>query len=164
MAAGALWNSGLFAWTAARLLAEVELAHARGGPRAPRARRAATSTRFFREVTPISIDVGLLERSRRGRGGAGATSPGTTSAPGRRWPGCGPRTPGATCVVGDGGRCTRAQDCVVWSDGDPIVLYGVQELVVVQANGRILVMPAERAASMKQLLDALPPAVRDTRP
>jgi hypothetical protein len=58
----------------------------------------------------------------------------------------------------------ESQDCVVWSDRDPIVLFGVQELVVVQANGRILVMPADRAASMKQLLDALPPAVRDIAP
>jgi mannose-1-phosphate guanylyltransferase len=57
----------------------------------------------------------------------------------------------------------ESEDCVVWSDRDPIILFGVQELVVVQANGRILVMPAERAASMKELLDALPPAVRDTR-
>ena len=60
--------------------------------------------------------------------------------------------------------CTRARTASSGRDRDPIVLYGVQELVVVQANGRILVMPAERAASMKQLLDALPPAVRDTRP
>jgi hypothetical protein len=52
----------------------------------------------------------------------------------------------------------------VWSNGDPIVLYGVHELVVVHANGRILVMPADRAASMKQLLDALPAAMRDTGP
>ena len=42
-----------------------------------------------------------------------------------------------------------------------MVLSGVQDLIVVQANGRILVMPTERAASMKQLLDALAP--RDSR-
>jgi len=34
----------------------------------------------------------------------------------------------------------------------------------VHANRRILVMSADRAASMKQLLDALPPAIRDTGP
>jgi hypothetical protein len=37
----------------------------------------------------------------------------------------------------------------------------VQDLIVVQANGRILVMPADQAASMKNLLDALPPNIRD---
>ena len=38
---------------------------------------------------------------------------------------------------------------------------GVKDLIVVQANGRILVMPTERAAAMKELLDALPPEIRD---
>jgi hypothetical protein len=38
----------------------------------------------------------------------------------------------------------------------------VQDLIVVQANGRILVMPADQAASIKNLLDALPPEIRDT--
>jgi hypothetical protein len=55
----------------------------------------------------------------------------------------------------------ESEDCIVWADRDTVVLSGVQDLIVVQANGRILVMPTERAASMKQLLDALPPDVRD---
>jgi hypothetical protein len=54
-----------------------------------------------------------------------------------------------------------SHDCIVWSTGEPIVLSGVQDLIVVHANGRILVMPTERAAAMKQLLDALPPHIRD---
>ena len=51
----------------------------------------------------------------------------------RRWS-------GAAC-------CRTSQDCIVWSERDPVVLCGVQDLVVVQANGRILVMPTERAAA-----------------
>jgi hypothetical protein len=43
------------------------------------------------------------------------------------------------------------------------VLSGVQDLVVVHANGRILVMLASRAAGMKQILDALPPEIRDIK-
>ena len=58
----------------------------------------------------------------------------------------------------------EAHDCIVWSERDTVVLYGVQDLVVVQANGRILIMPTERAASMKQLLDSLPAEVRDIAP
>jgi hypothetical protein len=54
-------------------------------------------------------------------------------------------------------------DCIVWAERDTVVLSGVHDLIVVQANGRILVMPSERAASMKQLLDALPPDIRDVR-
>jgi len=54
-----------------------------------------------------------------------------------------------------------AKDCIVWSERDPIVLHDVQDLVVVQANGRILVTRRERAADLKRLLDAMPADLRD---
>jgi mannose-1-phosphate guanylyltransferase len=161
MAAGALWNSGLFAWTAARLLAEVE-AHTPEVSGALPALAAGDVARFFEEVVPVSIDVGLLERS-----GSVAVVPGDFA-----WDDVGTwqaltrvraKDPQGNVVVGKA-VLHDSQDCVVWSDGDPIVLFGVQELVVVHANGRILVLPADRAASMKQLLDALPPSIRDTGP
>jgi mannose-1-phosphate guanylyltransferase len=161
MAAGALWNSGLFAWTAERLLAEVA-AHTPEVAGAIPALEAGDVGRFFREIEPVSIDVGLLERSH-----AVALMPGDFA-----WDDVGtwqalarvrPKDPAGNVVVGQA-VLHESHDCVVWSDRDPIVLFGVQELVVVQANGRILVMPADRAASMKQLLDALPPAIRDVRP
>jgi mannose-1-phosphate guanylyltransferase len=161
MAAGALWNSGLFAWTATRLLAEVN-AHTPEVARVIPALAAGDVQRYFREVEPISIDVGLLERSRAVavvRGDFAWDDVGTWQALAR----VRPRDAGGNVVVGEA-VLHESQDCVVWSDRDPIVLFGVQELVVVQANGRILVMPSDRAASMKQLLDALPPAVRDIAP
>jgi mannose-1-phosphate guanylyltransferase len=161
MAAGALWNSGLFAWTAARLLAEVE-AHTPEVAGAVPALAAGSVARYFEEVVPISIDVGLLERSGAVavvRGDFAWDDVGTWQALAR----VRPKDPQGNVVVGRA-LLHESQDCVVWSDGDPVVLYGVQEMVVVHANGRILVMPAERAASMKQLLDALPPAIRDTGP
>lgn len=161
MAAGALWNSGLFAWTATRLLAEVR-AHTPEVARMIPALDDGDVERFFREVEPISIDVGLLERSRAVavvRGDFAWDDVGTWQALAR----VRPRDASGNVVVGEA-VLHESQDCVVWSDRDPIVLFGVQELVVVQANGRILVMPSDRAASMKQLLDALPPAVRDIAP
>ncbi|MEO6057873.1 MAG: sugar phosphate nucleotidyltransferase [Gemmatimonadales bacterium] len=159
MAAGALWNSGLFAWRAERLLAEV----ARHTPEVATALpmlEAGDVPGFFRAVTPISIDVGLLERS-----GAVAVVTGAFA-----WDDVGtwqalarvrPKDPSGNVLVGPG-FVQDSHDCIVWSDRDPIVLCGVQDLVVVQANGRILVMPTERAAAMKQLLDALPPEIRGT--
>jgi mannose-1-phosphate guanylyltransferase len=159
MVSGALWNSGLFAWTASRLLAEVE-AHTPEVSGALAALAGRGVERFFGEVTPVSIDVGLLERSH-----AVAVVPGDFA-----WDDVGtwqalarvrPKDPQGNVVVGRA-ELRESQDCVVWSDGDPIVLYGVEEMVVVHANGRILVMPASRAASMKQLLDSLSPAIRDT--
>jgi hypothetical protein len=49
----------------------------------------------------------------------------------------------------------------VWSERIPIVLSGVSDLVVVEANGRILVMARDQAANLKQTLEALPPDVRE---
>jgi mannose-1-phosphate guanylyltransferase len=158
MAAGALWNSGLFAWTAARLLAEAERHTPEVAAALPALEQADVSG-FFRAVTPISIDVGLLERSAAVAVVSGAFAwddVGTWQALAR----VRPKDPNGNVVVGPA-VVLDSSDCIVWSDGAPIVLSGVQDLVVVHANGRILVMPAERAADMKQLLDALPPAVRN---
>ena len=111
-------------------------------------------------MTPISIDVGLLERSSAVAVVTGRVRLGRRRHLAGARPGCGRRTRAATCVVGRA-VLHESHDCIVWADGDPVVLCGVQDLVVVQANGRILVMPTERAAAMKQLLDALPPEIRD---
>jgi mannose-1-phosphate guanylyltransferase len=158
MAAGALWNSGLFAWSARRLLEEIERHTPELAAALPRL-RANDVAGFFRAVTPISIDVGVLERS-----GAVAVVTGDFA-----WDDVGtwqalsrvrPKDPDGNVVVGRA-FLHESKDCIVWSAGDPIVLSGVQDLVVVHANGRILVMPAERASAMKHLLDALPPQIRD---
>jgi mannose-1-phosphate guanylyltransferase len=159
MAAGALWNSGLFAWTADRLLAEVESHTPEVAPHLG-ALRAGDIARFFREVTPISIDVGLLERSPSVAVVSGAFAwddIGTWQALTR----VRPKDPNGNVLVGRA-FAHNCRDCIVWTDQDPVVLSGVQDLVVVQANGRILIMPTEQAAAMKQLLDALPPDIRDT--
>jgi mannose-1-phosphate guanylyltransferase len=158
MAAGALWNSGLFAWTAHRLLAEVEAHTPEVAPHLP-ALRAGDIDRFFREVTPISIDVGLLERSSAVAVVSGAFAwddIGTWQALTR----VRPKDTNGNVVVGNA-FLHGAEDCIVWSERDTVVVSGVKDLIVVQANGRILVMPTEQAASIKQLLDALPPDVRD---
>ena len=159
MAAGALWNSGLFAWTAERLLQEAEAHTPEVAPYLP-VLRSGDVEGFFREVTPISIDVGLLERS-----AAVAVVSGSFA-----WDDIGTwqaltrvraKDPHGNVLVGRG-FLHNTEDCVVWAERDTVVLSGVQDLIVVQANGRILVMPAEHAAAIKQLLDALPPEIRET--
>jgi len=158
MAAGALWNSGLFAWTARRLLEEVTRHTPEVANALPRL-EGDDVPGFFRQVTPISIDVGLLERSEAVAVVSGAFAwddVGTWQALAR----VRPKDPSGNVLVG-AGVLQASQDCIVWSERDPVVLCGVKDLIVVQANGRILVMPTERAADMKQLLDALPAEVRD---
>lgn len=158
MAAGALWNTGLFAWTAERLLAEVER-HTPEAAGALPALRQGDVAEFFRRVTPISIDVGVLERSQAVAvvsGNFAWDDVGTWQALAR----VRPKDPSGNVLVGPG-FLHDAQDCIVWTERDTVVLSGVQDLVVVQAHGRILVMPTERAADMKKLLDALPSEIRD---
>jgi len=158
MAAGALWNSGLFAWTAARLLQEVAAHTPELAPHLA-ALEHGDAEAFFQSVTPVSIDVGVLERSSAVAVVSGAFAwddVGTWQALAR----VRPKDPHGNVVVGPA-VLHDSKDCVVWAERDTVVLHGVQDLVVVQANGRILVMPAGRAAGMKQLLEALPPAVRD---
>jgi mannose-1-phosphate guanylyltransferase len=158
MAAGALWNSGLFAWTADRLLKETESHTPEVAPHLPLL-RAGQVERFFGEVTPISIDVGLLERSSSVavvRGAFAWDDVGTWQALAR----VRPKDPAGNVVVGKA-FLRDSSDCVVWAGTDIVVLNGVRDLIVVQANGRILVMPSERAGAMKQLLDALPSEIRD---
>lgn len=155
---GALWNSGLFAWTAPSLLEEVR-AHA------PELRDALPLLErrdvpgFFRSVTPVAIDVAVFERSPRV-----VTIPGQfpwddigtyeALARVRGTDDHGNVAVGAVHLVG-------SANCIAWSEGPPIVLSGVRDLVAVYANGRILIIDRSRTATLKQTLEALPPEVRD---
>jgi len=42
-----------------------------------------------------------------------------------------------------------------------VVVDGVRDLVVVRAHGRVLVTTRERAAQLKDVLERVPPWVRD---
>jgi mannose-1-phosphate guanylyltransferase len=158
LASGALWNSGLFAWTAEVLLEEVRR-HTREIAPHLHLLEAGNVPGFFQSVTAVSIDVGLLERS-----SVVAVVPGRFT-----WDDIGTwdalsrvrkRDAGGNVAVGPV-QLMDAHDCVVWSSGDPIVASGVKDLVIVHANGRILVIPREQAADLKTVLDRLPPDVRD---
>ena len=158
MADGALWNSGLFAWRADLLLEQIRRHTPEIAPHLGCLDRGDV-TGFFQRLTPVSIDVGLLERS-----------PDVAVVPGRfTWDDIGtwdalprvrPRDDKGNVAVGPV-HFHDTQDCVAWSDAEPIVLAGVRDLVVVRANGRILVMPRALAADLKTVLDRLPPDVRN---
>jgi len=158
MAAGALWNSGLFAWTGATLLREIGLRTPEIAPHLDFLRQDDVAG-FFRAVTPVSIDVGLLERSNAVAVVTGAFAwddVGTWDALTR----VRPKDTAGNVIVGPA-VAHESADCLVWAEDDVVVLHGVKDLIVVQANGRVLVMPRERASDLKRLLDALPSDVRD---
>jgi mannose-1-phosphate guanylyltransferase len=158
MADGALWNSGLFAWTAADLRREVERHTIEIAPALVHL-DAGEVAAFFRDVRDVSIDVGLFERSAEVAVVAGDfpwDDIGTWEALARVRPRDrqGNVVHGAVTLV-------DCSDCIVWNDGPPMVLSGVRDLVVVHANRRTLVLDRPRAPNLKTTLDALPPDVRE---
>jgi len=47
--------------------------------------------------------------------------------------------------------------CIVYSDAGLIATFGVSNLAVVQAAGKVLVCPKDRASDLKRLVSALGP-------
>lgn len=154
---GALWNSGLFAWTAARFFAETDDVASEIAPYVARLDRDDISG-FFANVGSIAVDVSHFERSRR-----------VAVVPGRfPWDDVGTWSALArvrrhdvagNVVVGEGW-VHGARDCVVWAEDGAVVVDGVEELVVVRANGVTLVTTKERASRLKELLETLPKRLR----
>ena len=157
VSAGALWNSGLFAWTARRFFAETE-AHAPELARHLPLLRQGDIAGFFSAVTPIAVDLSHFERSRRVVVVAGRfpwDDVGTWAALARV------RRPDAAGNVVVGEAFVRdSADTVAWSEDGPVVVDGVRGLVVVRAGGRVLVTTRERAGRLKELLETLPERVR----
>jgi len=154
---GYLWNSGIFVWRVGDFLDDVR----RLTPEvAPALHAYAHDIRgFFGAVTPISVDVGVLERSDRVvvlPGDFGWDDVGTWGALRRVRP---------TDDVGNAvqGRvyAVESRDNVVHAPGTSVVMYGVSGLVVVVENGLVLVTTVDRSTDLKTLMDALPRGVRE---
>lgn len=151
---GALWNTGMFAWTAARFRAET-LAHTPELAAALAPLDRGDVEGFFADVRPVSIDVGLYERTTRGAvvmGDFGWDDVGSWAA----LPRVREADAAGNVVVGHA-FAREASGCVVWSDDGAVVVDGLRDVVVVQSHGVTLVTTTARAADLKQLLDTLPP-------
>ena len=160
VAEGYLWNSGIFAWRAQDLLDEVRAVT----PELQGALAAIPSgaDAFFGAVsTGVSIDVGVLERSRRVvvlPGDFGWDDVGTWSALQRV------RAHDAEGNASHGRVVVKeARDNVVHAEGSAVVLYGVEGLVVVVRDGVTLVTTVDKATDLKSLVDGLPPDLRELR-
>ena len=155
---GYLWNSGLFIWKASALLDEVRAHTPELASLLPLLDRGDVRG-FFDAAPSLSIDEGVLERS-----GRVAVVRSTF-----RWDDIGAwdavaRTlaPDARGNVAHGdAHAVDSDGCIAWSDDRPIVMFGARDLVVVNTRDLTLVMPRERAADLKKLLEKLPPELRD---
>jgi mannose-1-phosphate guanylyltransferase len=153
---GYLWNSGMFVWTVGDFLAQVRQ-HARELKKALSLDPDADAGTFFASIEkPVSVDTSVLERSKN-----------VTVLPGRfGWDDVG--TWAALGRVGakdEFGNVTNGSvhllDCsenVVRVDEGRVVMYGVDNLVVVVHDGLTLVTTTEKAADLKRLIESLPSA------
>jgi mannose-1-phosphate guanylyltransferase len=148
---GALWNTGLFAWGVARFLGEAG-AYARELKAGWPALAAGDVPGFFAAVRPTAVDVAVLERTKRLAVVTG----------GFRWDDIGSwdallrvrRTDARGNVVV--GNVTVGEDVrrsVIWSESEHVAVTGIEDMVVVRANGHTLVMPTGRADQLKGLVE-----------
>jgi mannose-1-phosphate guanylyltransferase len=161
VAQGFLWNSGIFVWQAGVFLEELARHCPEVGPAL--AAHPDDADAFFAAVKkPIAVDVGVLERSDRVfvvPGDFGWDDVGTWAALHRvrSLDAHGNAAVGPTHLV-------DARGNVVHCERGTVVLYGVDDLVVVTRPGLTLVTTREQSADLKTLLDALPASVRELRP
>jgi mannose-1-phosphate guanylyltransferase len=155
---GYLWNSGIFVWTADRFLQEIQehapeigsLLHLLDG---------GDVDGFFNRAPTCSVDVAVLERSDR-VGTIVATfewdDVGSWEALSRS------RTPDAdgNVIVGTGAVVDGTGN-LIYAEGAPIVIDGLDGLVVVRTAAATLVTTRERAPHLKTTLEKLPLAIRE---
>jgi mannose-1-phosphate guanylyltransferase len=158
---GYLWNSGIFAWRAQDFLDEAaartpELAAALGAA-------GGGADAFFAAVrSPVSVDVGILERSDRVivlPGDFGWDDVGTWGALRRLRRG----DAHGNAVHGDV-HLHDARGNVVHAEAGAVVLFGVRDLVVVVREGVTMVTTVERSDDLKTLVEALPASLREGTP
>jgi mannose-1-phosphate guanylyltransferase len=150
---GALWNTGLFAWGVARFLGEAG-AYARELKAGWSALAGGDIPGFFGAVRPAAVDVAVLERTKRLAVVTG----------GFRWDDIGSwdallrirRTDArGNVVVGNVTLGDDVKKSVIWSESEHLAVTGVENMVVVRANGHTLVMPTGRADELKRLVQRL---------
>ena len=150
---GALWNSGLFAWSAARFLGEAG-AYATELARGWAALSSGDAERFFAAVTPVAVDVAVLERTQRL-----AVVTGTFA-----WDDIGSwdallrirrRDARGNVTVGNVTLGDDVKNSIIWAENEDIAVTGVEDMVVVRANGHTLVMPTGQPQNLKALVQNL---------
>jgi mannose-1-phosphate guanylyltransferase len=158
---GYLWNSGIFVWPAQLFLDELKQTAPQIGELLPLLDEGKIEE-FFARVPTLSVDEGVLEKSARV-----AVLPtrfdwddvGAWDAVGRT------RHADSAGNVSVGNvSLVDAKDCIAWGEDGAVVLFGVDNLVVVRANGVTLVAARERTPELKSLLKHLPRSLRDLSP
>jgi mannose-1-phosphate guanylyltransferase len=155
---GFLWNSGVFVMPAQLFLAELKQTAPQVGSLLPLLDEGRT-TEFFAQSPTISVDEAVFEKSARV-----AVVPtrfewddvGAWDAVGRTR-----HTDNAGNVTVGRASLVDSSECIAWAEDGAIVLFGVENLVVVRTGGVTLVAARERTPELKSLLKQLPRNLRD---
>ena len=154
---GALWNAGIFVWRT-RVILDALAQHCVEIGSSMSHIETRNHERYISGVRSISIERGLLERC----SGNLVVMPGEFV--GRRGHLVSPATRANSMTPATAFRersfFMDASGNVVHAEGAPVVLYGVDGLLVVTLAGLTFVTTIERAADLKPLLDALPADLR----
>ncbi len=159
------WNSGMFLWEIGRLLRlfrnhmpELHTALDRLRTLIGKPGTQAELLEAFSSLPRISIDYGIMEKAS-----------GLRLVPAEfawddigNWRALERSLPAdANNNIGIGPSCfLQTAGCITYSDAGAIAVFGLSDLVVVQARGRVLVCHKEKAADLKQLLAVLDSASR----
>jgi mannose-1-phosphate guanylyltransferase len=161
LAAGTyFWNSGMFLWRNRTLLdlmrehmPELDAGLCRLRPLIGRKESEGDIAEIFSELPRISIDFGIMEKISGLRlvpARFGWDDIGTWAALQR-----------ALSADDDGNICRgphatlETKNCVLYAQSGTIAAFGVTDLIVVEAYGKVLVCPKNRASDLKKLVKKL---------
>ncbi len=155
---GYLWNSGIFIFPVARFLNELRIHAPEIGTHLSLLERGEESA-FFETTPTISVDEAVLERS----GSVGAVRATFQWDDIGNWDALlrtGRKDAQGNWSLGET-YALETSNSVLWAEDGPIVLFGVDDVVVVRSGGMTLVADRAQAPELKRLLQRLPAHFRE---
>lgn len=160
-----LWNSGMFLFTAATLIAELER-HAPDLLAAVRCSVAERTTDLdfirlgaaFKDSPSISLDYAVAEKTDRAAVVPAAIGWSDVGSWAALWA-LGSRDADGNVAIGDV-VLEDARNCYVRSQGPLVAVLGLEDAVVVADEDSVLAMPRSRAQDVKRIVDRLKAAKR----
>jgi mannose-1-phosphate guanylyltransferase/mannose-6-phosphate isomerase len=156
-----LWNAGIFLFSPGVLLAEMErlapevMASCRaaldGGAREGLA--VSLDEEAFAACPSISIDYAVMEHTDKAAVAPIGVSWADVGSWSELWR-LGPRQAGDNFVHGDG-ILIDSEDCLVWADTKTVGVIGARDLIVVQTEDAVIVLPKSRAQDVKLLVEQI---------
>ena len=155
-----LWNSGMFVWRADAILREFDahlpsmsqLCTQMEASMGIQPRQQAIDT-FYRSVNSISIDYGIMEKASDVRvipADIGWSDVGSWHA---AWQ-LATKDADGNCVNGSPVEMVDTQNSYVRTTGDKLIaLVGMRDVVVVETDDAILIMPRDKSQEIRKLID-----------